>query len=161
MLTLGLRIGDVVRLTVQAIDSRQMVVRVLGKGNKERVVPLPPRLLEALRQYWRTHRHPRWLFPNRTGTACLSRQTLHCAFVLARDRLGLDRTLTPHVLRHTFATTLLQQGTDIRYVQLLLGHSTLAATQIYTHLTTPMQDQLRQQLHRLCTGLLPEAGRDA
>ena len=146
MLALGLRIGDALHLPVSAIDATHMVVRVIGKGNKERLLPLPPTLLEALRAYWRTHRHAHLLFPNRQGTGPLSERSLRHAFNDARDRLGLSPRITPHSLRHAFASHLLEQGTDLRIVQLLLGHARLASTQIYTHLTVPLRDDLRHRL---------------
>jgi len=159
MLALGLRISDVVPLTVRSIDSNQMIVRVIGKRNKERVVPLPDSLLEALRGFWCTHRHPRLLFPNRRGTAPLGVKSLRIAFNQARDALGIAPTITPHSLRHGFATHLLENGVDIRIVQMLLGHASLKSTEIYTHLTEPMCDHLRQQLDRMFTGLFTEGGR--
>jgi integrase len=100
LLTWGLRLSDAATLTVQAIDSRQMVVRIISKGNRERLLPLPAALLAALRDYWRTHRHPQWLFPNRRGTGGLDRHALGRAFAAARDACGLNPTYTPHCLRH-------------------------------------------------------------
>ena len=146
MLTLGLRISDALNLTVQAIDSTNMIVRVIGKGNKERILPLPPTLLRELRAYWRRHQHPHLLFPNRKGTAPLCERSLRQAFTDARDRLGLGKNITPHSLRHGFASHLLEQGADLRIVQLFLGHARLASTEIYTHLTVPMRDDLRLRL---------------
>jgi integrase/recombinase XerD len=161
MLALGLRISDVVPLTVRSIDSNQMIVRVIGKRNKERIVPLPASLLEALRGFWCTHRHRRLLFPNRRGTAPICVKSLRTAFNQARDALGIAPTIKPHSLRHGFATHLLENGVDIRIVQMLLGHASLKSTEIYTHLTEPMCDHLRQQLDRMFTGLFTEGGRHA
>ncbi len=158
MLALGLRIGDVVVLTSDSIDASQMMVRVIGKRNKERVVPLPETLLEALRQFWLTHRHPRLLFPNRRGTAPLSVKSLRNAFSQARDSLGISKKITPHSLRHGFATHLLENGVDIRIVQMLLGHASLKSTEIYTHLTKPMCDNLRHQLNRMFADLFTKGG---
>jgi site-specific recombinase XerD len=158
MLALGLRIGDVLALTVQSIDSTQMIVRVIGKGNKERILPLPQTLLVALRSFWRTHRHPRLLFPNRNGTAPLCEKSLRRAFNKARDSLGIHKNITPHSLRHGFATHLLENGVDIRAVQMLLGHASLSSTQIYTHLTKPMCDDLRHQLNRMFSSMFTEGG---
>jgi integrase/recombinase XerD len=158
MLALGLRIGDVLALTVQSIDSTQMMVRVIGKGNKERILPLPQTLLEALRSFWRTHRHPRWLFPNRNGTAPLCKKSLRRAFNKARDSLGINKNVTPHSLRHGFATHLLENGVDIRVVQMLLGHASLSSTEIYTHLTKPLCDDLRHRLNSMFSDLFPEGG---
>jgi site-specific recombinase XerD len=158
MLALGLRIGDVLALTVQSIDSTQMIVRVIGKGNKERVLPLPQTLLVALRRFWLTHRHRRLLFPNRRGTAPLCVKSLRHAFTKARDSLGIKKNITPHSLRHGFATHLLENGVDIRVVQMLLGHASLSSTQIYTHLTKPMCDDLRDQLNRMFSSMFTEGG---
>ena len=158
MLALGLRIGDVVALTVNCIDKTQMLVRVIGKRNKERVVPLPDTLLVALRQFWLTHHHPRLLFPNRRGTAPLCVKSLRNAFNQARDSLGIPKTITPHCLRHGFATHLLENGVDIRIVQMLLGHASLRSTEIYTHLTKPMCDHLRHQLDRMFVDLFTQGG---
>jgi site-specific recombinase XerD len=158
MLVLGLRIGDVLALTVQSIDSTQMIVRVIGKGNKERILPLPQTLLVALRRFWRTHRHPRWLFPNRNGTAPLCEKSVRRGFNKARDSLGINKNITPHSLRHGFATHLLENGVDIRVVQMLLGHTSLSSTQIYTHLTEPMCDTLRNRLNNMFTGMFTEGG---
>jgi integrase/recombinase XerD len=161
MLALGLRIGDVLTLTVPSIDSKQMIVRVIGKGNKQRMLPLPETLLVALRRFWLTHRHPHWLFPNRKGTAPLCERSLRNAFNQARDSLGINKNITPHSLRHGFATHLLEDGVDIRIVQMLLGHASLSSTQIYTHLTEPMRETLRQELNRMFADLFTEGGHHA
>ncbi len=158
MLALGLRIGDVLALTVQSIDSTQMIVRVIGKGNKERILPLPQTLLAALRSFWRTHRHQRLLFPNRKGTAPLCEKSLRNAFNKTRDSLGINKNIKPHSLRHGFATHLLENGVDIRLVQMLLGHASLSSTQIYTHLTKPMCDDLRNRLNGMFSGMFTEGG---
>ena len=158
MLALGLRIGDVLALTVQSINSTQMIVRVIGKGNKERILPLPQTLLEALRIFWTTHRHPRWLFPNRNGTAPLCEKSLRRAFKKTRDSLGIRRNVTPHSLRHGFATHLLEHGVDIRVVQMLLGHARLSSTEIYTHLTKPLCDDLRHRLNGMFSDLFTKGG---
>jgi site-specific recombinase XerD len=158
MLALGLRIGDVVPLTVHSIDATQMLVRVIGKRNKERVLPLPETLLAALRRFWLTHRHRRLLFPNRRGTAPLCVTSLRHAFNQARDTLGIPKTIKPHSLRHGFATHLLENGVDIRIVQILLGHASLRSTEIYTHLTQPMCENLRNQLDRMFADLFTEGG---
>lgn len=146
MLALGLRIGDALNLTVQAIDSKNMIVRVIGKGDKERILPLPPARLRALRAYWPSHRNPHLLFPNRKGTAPCCEKSLRRAFNDARDRLGISHRITPHSMRHGFASHLLEQGTDLRIVQMFLGHARLASTEIYTHMTVPRRDDLRVRL---------------
>jgi site-specific recombinase XerD len=136
-----------------------MIVRVIGKGNKERILPLPQTLLVALRVFWATHRHPRWLFPNRSGTGPLPQKSLRRAFNQARDSLGINKNVTPHSLRHGFATHLLENAVDIRVVQMLLGHTSLSATEIYLHLTKPMCDDLRSQLNSMFSDMFPEGGR--
>jgi site-specific recombinase XerD len=156
MLALGLRISDVLALTVESIDSSQMVVRVIGKGNKERLLPLPETLLIALRRFWLCHRHPHWLFPNRHGTASLCESSLRKAFNQARNLLGINPNITLHSLRHGFATHLLENDVDIRIVQMLLGHSSLSSTEIYTHLTKPIRDTQRYQLNRMFADLFTE-----
>ena len=156
MLALGLRIGDVLALTVQSIDSTQMIVRVIGKGNKERILPLPQTLLVALRSFWKTHRHQRLLFPNRKGTAPLCEKSLRNAFNKTRDSLGINKNIKPHSLRHGFATHLLENGVDIRIVQMLLGHASLSSTEVYTHLTKPMCDDLRNRLNSMFCGMFTE-----
>ena len=158
MLVLGLRIGDVVVLPYKSIDATQMLVRVIGKRNKERVVPLPQTLLLALREFWLTHHHPRLLFPNRRGTGPLCIKSLRIAFNQARVSLGIPKIITPHCLRHGFATHLLENGVDIRIVQMLLGHASLRSTEIYTHLTKPMCDNLRHQLDRMFADIFPQGG---
>lgn len=158
MLALGLRIGDVLALTTQSIDSTQMIVRVIGKGNKERILPLPSALLMALRNFWMTHRHPYLIFPNRNGTGPLCSTSLRRAFNKARDSLGINRSITPHSLRHGFATHLLENGLDIRVVQILLGHASLRSTEIYTHLTEPICNDLRNRLGGMFAGIFTEGG---
>jgi site-specific recombinase XerD len=158
MLALGLRIGDVLALTVQSIDSTQMIVRVIGKRNKERILPLPETLYMALRRFWTTHGHPHLLFPNRNGTAPLCENSLRNAFNKARDSLGIKKNITPHSMRHGFATHLLENGVDIRIVQMLLGHASLSSTEIYTHLTKPMCDDLRNRLNIMFADLFTEGG---
>ena len=158
MLALGLRIGDVLALTIQSVNATQMSVRVIGKGNKERILPLPETLYIALRRFWITHRHPHLLFPNRNGTAPLCEMSLRRAFNKARDSLGINKNITPHSLRHGFATHLLENGVDIRVVQMLLGHASLSSTEIYTHLTKPMRDDLRNRLDIMFADLFTEGG---
>jgi site-specific recombinase XerD len=104
-----------------------MLLRVIGKGNKQRALPLTEPVLDMLRTVWKTHRHPRWLFPNRTGTSHVHGSTARVAFNRARAACGFDGRFTPHTLRHSFATRLLELGVDIRIVQILLGHATSPA----------------------------------
>lgn len=144
--TLGLRLQEGLQLKPTNIVASQMVVRITGKRNRERAIPLPPSLLHALRQFWCTHRSPVWLFPSPYRNAAITRQTLGVAFRNARQRAGLPSTITLHSLRHSFATHLVESGVDLRTVQILMGHASVTSTQIYTHLTQAMRVDLRQRL---------------
>ena len=130
----GLRVSEVAVLRVEDIDSARMLIHVRqGKGQKDRIVPLSKVLLESLRGYWRVFRSKEWLFPGRNPQQPICVHTLQRACKRARKAAGLGKRVTPHTLRHCFATHLLEQGTDIRTVQALLGHATLSTTAIYTH----------------------------
>lgn len=155
MYVLGLRVKDATTLPIRAIDSRQMVVRLVSKRNRERIVPLPESLLLEWRNFWSTHRHREWLFPNKSGTRHLCRETLRRAFRNACQRVGLGPEITLHCLRHGFATNLLERGVDIRIVQMLLGHASIRSTEIYTHLTVAMQTGIRSHLDSMCGDVFP------
>jgi integrase/recombinase XerD len=149
----GLRISEAVTLPISAVDSKQMVLRVVGKRNKERILPLTDSILQMLRKLWKIHHSPRWLFPSRRVATHLSDASARAAFIQARDACGFNPNFRPHSLRHSFATHMLQRGVDIRIIQILLGHSSLRSTEIYTHLTEPLRDQLRQLLSQTTEGL--------
>lgn len=153
MYACGLRISEVTTLEVGAVDRANQVVRIIGKGNKERLVPLPRPVLDDLGRLWLTHRNPRWLFPNHRGDAPINKRVLSDTFAAAAAAAGIQRGVTPHTLRHSYATRLIENGVDIRVVQILLGHARLASTAIYTHLTTPTRASLHGLLDRLMTGL--------
>ena len=110
-------------------------------------------ILDELGHLWRTHRNRRWLFPNRRGDAPVNKRVLSDTFAAAAQAAGISRRVTPHTLRHSYATRLIENGVNIRIVQILLGHSSIASTAIYTHLTTPTQASLHSLLDRLMTGL--------
>ncbi|HTO45545.1 MAG TPA: site-specific integrase [Burkholderiales bacterium] len=133
----GLRVSEVVHLKVTDIDSQRMMIRVRqGKGRKDRYVMLSPRLLEILRLYWQDA-HPReWLFPGNIPGQPISRQAVGEACALARQRSGITKPVTPHSLRHAFATHLLETGADVRRIQLLMGHRSMATTARYLKLAT-------------------------
>jgi site-specific recombinase XerD len=144
----GLRAGEVVRLKVKHIDSAQKIIRIeQSKGRKDRNVMLSAETLDLLRQWWkaRPSRHDagmplqeRWLFPgNRRGKPMTTRQ-LNRLFHEAADAAGIKKGVTPHALRHSFATHLLERGTDIRIIQALLGHDKLETTARYTRVATGM-----------------------
>jgi integrase len=149
MYACGLRISEAITLEVTAIDRARRVLRIIGKGNKERLVPLPQPILEAFEQVWRTHHNRRWLFPNRRGDAPLNERVLRDCFAAAVAAAGVPPGITPHCLRHSYATRLMENGVDMRIVQILLGHARIATTAIYTHLTTPTLTSLQGLLDRL------------
>jgi integrase/recombinase XerD len=133
----GLRISEAVRLKHGAIDSQRMVIRVeAGKGGKDRYVMLSPKLLDQLRGYWRAVRPKAWLFPGRDPRQPLDKATVELACRDARSRSDVGKRVTPHSLRHAFAVHLLESGTDLRTIQLLLGHRSLNTTSNYLRIAT-------------------------
>ncbi len=153
-----MRIGEAVVLPLTAVDSKQMVLRVIGKRNKERALPLTDSILDMLREVWKTHRSERWIFASRRIVTHLPDATARAAFNKARNECGFDARFRPHSLRHSFATHMLERGVDIRIIQILLGHSSIRSTEIYTHLTEPLRDDLRQLLRRTTDGLFEGRG---
>jgi site-specific recombinase XerD len=147
MYATGLRVGEAVRLGVNDIDSRRMTILVArGKGNKQRLVPLSPKLLTELRLFWQTHRNPVWLFPGRLPDRHLTISVLERSCAIARDLAGLKRRFSTHSLRHTFATELLEAGVDLFSIQKILGHTSLCMTARYTHVR-------RNHLQEACKSL--------
>ena len=133
----GLRISEAIHLKPADIDSRRMVVRVeQGKGQKDRYVMLSPKLLETLRAYWRAVRPKGWLFDGDVAGQPISVSAVESACQKAHRRSGLRKPVTPHSFRHAFAVHLLESGTDIRTIQLLLGHRSLATTARYLRIAT-------------------------
>ena len=133
----GLRISEAIHLKPADIDSRRMVVRVeQGKGQKDRYVMLSPKLLETLRAYWRAVRPKGWLFDDDVAGQPISVSAVESACQKAHRRSGLRKPVTPHSFRHAFAVHLLESGTDIRTIQLLLGHRSLATTARYLRIAT-------------------------
>jgi integrase/recombinase XerD len=133
----GLRVSEVCSLQVDDIDSKRMTIRVRqGKGNKARYVILPERVLFLLRRYWVAER-PKgpWLFPGSQPGCPVSAASVRYHLGGAAKKTGLTKRLTPHVLRHTFATHLLELGTDVRVIQMLLGHRSIRSTARYTQMT--------------------------
>jgi site-specific recombinase XerD len=133
----GLRVSEATHLKVTDIDSQRMVIRVeQGKGQKDRYVMLSPRLLEELRTYWKVARPKLWLFPGDIPGRPITRDAVEQACDKARRLSGIDKPITPHSMRHAFATHLLEAGTDVRRIQLLLGHRSLATTSHYLKVAT-------------------------
>ncbi len=132
----GIRIGEVTRLKVSDIDSKRMMIFVeQGKGRKDRYVMLSPRLLAALREYWKTERPTHWLFPGERKHSPISADAVRQACTEAALALGFEKRVTPHILRHSFATHLLESGVDLRTIQAILGHGTPHSTACYTHIS--------------------------
>lgn len=144
----GLRIHEALHLNAAAIDSSRMVVRVVGKGQKERLVPLSPVLLDELRAYWRDTRPTQWMFPGRIPQQPLNATTVQKACKRACQAAGLPR-ITPHTLRHCHATHLLEAGVDTRTIQALLGHHRIGTTALYTHVSLAGVQQVVSPLDRL------------
>ena len=140
----GLRLQEGANLRVADIDSARMMIHVRhGKGAKDRYVPLPERTLQLLRQYWKTHCHPRLLFPAEgrnhitlaLATEPMSKSSVQQAFRAALKASGNNKRASVHTLRHSWATHLLEAGVNLRLIQEWLGHSSPATTSVYTHLT--------------------------
>jgi site-specific recombinase XerD len=151
----GLRIGELLHLRVTDIDSGRMVVHIRqGKGNKDRLVPLSPRLLDDLRRYWQQYRPTTWLFPGAFADRPLTAGNVQrlCQRLVARA--GITKPATPHTLRHSYATHLLEAGVDVVTLQKLLGHRDLSTTAHYLHLST---ERLRQTPSLLDLLVLPSS----
>lgn len=152
----GLRISEVLALRTDDIDSQRMVIRIRqGKGSKDRYVMLSPRLLTLLREYWRAHRRRKvhqpgpWLFPGNVPGRPITDGAVYEACEEACRAAGLDKHVTVHTLRHSFATHLLEGGTDLRTIQILLGHRSLNTTARYLHVATAALQATRSPLDRL------------
>ena len=133
----GLRVSEALHLQVPDLDSQRMMIRIeQGKGHRDRFVPLSPQLLNLLRTYWRKLRPQPWLFPGQFPAQPLGREAVRDAIARASARAGLKKHVSPHSLRHAYAVHLLEAGTDIRKIQLLLGHRSLSTTARYLRLAT-------------------------
>jgi integrase/recombinase XerD len=156
----GLRVSEVVRLRVQDIDSARMLLWVRGgKGGKDRCVPLSPVLLHELRAYWRQHRPADWLFPGQTPSSPLHVASLQKACQRAAAAARLGKRVTPHTLRHSYATHLLEAGTDLLTIQRLLGHNNLKTTARYTHVSPEKVHATPSPLDRLEAAAAKSQGR--
>jgi site-specific recombinase XerD len=150
----GLRAAEVVSLKVCDIDSRRMIVRVeQGKGHKDRNVMLSPSLLDLLRAWWRVARPRGWLFPGRNPVQPMTTRQLNRACHAAAETADIEKNVSPHTLRHSFATHLLEQNTDIRVIQLLLGHAKLENTALYARVATKTIQQVMSPLEHIALKL--------
>jgi integrase/recombinase XerD len=146
----GLRANEVVSLKVGDIDSTRMVIRVeQGKGHKDRYIMLSAHLLELLRAYWRAARPQGWLFPGQNRVNPLTTRQLNRACHVAAQAAGIDKRVSLHTLRHSFATHLLEQKVDIRVIQVLLGHKKLDTTALYSQVATRTIREVRSPLEHL------------
>jgi site-specific recombinase XerD len=156
----GLRISEITHLHVADIDSQRMVIRVdQGKGQKDRYVMLADKLLPELRAWWKQNRSSRWLFPGQDARKPISKEAVEKACKPAQQRAGIAKHITPHSLRHAFATHLLEAGTDLRKIQLLLGHRSLNTTARYLKMAANSVCATVSPLDRLAGYEPPQAQR--
>ena len=159
----GLRLQEGAHLQVADVDSARGLLHIHGKGRRDRYVPIPADALPMLREHWRTHRSPQWLFPApvREGTRYfvpagagpISRSSLQSAFVRALRQSGVHKRAHVHTLRHSYATHLLEDGVNLRLIQIYLGHTSARTTQVYTHLTPEVRQTAVDPINRLMQGL--------
>ncbi len=146
----GLRVSEVANLKVSDIDSGRMMLRVeQGKGQRDREVMLSPQLLQLLREWWKAARPQVWLFPGQNPINPVTARQLNRAVTAAKDLAGISKRVSPHTLRHSFATHLLEQGVDIRVIQVLLGHAKLETTALYTRVAVSTVRDIKSPLDRL------------
>ena len=146
----GLRVSEVANLKVSDIDRERMTLRVeQGKGQRDRYVMLSPRLLELLREWWHAARPQVWLFPGQNPINPITPRQLNRAVTAAKTLAGISKRVSPHTLRHSFATHLLEQGADIRVIQVLLGHAKLETTALYTRVAVNTVRDIKSPLDRL------------
>jgi len=158
----GLRLQEGTNLQVQDMDSARMLIHLRGgKGNKDRYVPLPQKTLDVLREYWKTHRNPVWIFPapGRGGIGMsianepMPKGSVQGAFRLALKESGIHKHASVHTLRHSYATHLLEAGINLRLIQEYLGHNSLQTTSIYAHLTQKAQEMAAEHINSLMNSL--------
>jgi len=146
----GLRVAEVTQLKISDVDSKRMTIRVeQGKGKKDRYVMLSPELLDRLRDYWKMSRSDKWLFTGKSTDSHVSPASVRHVCRIASLESRLIKRVTPHILRHCFATHLLEAGTDLRIIQMLLGHKSPASTALYTHVAMQSIQQTESPMDRL------------
>ncbi len=159
----GLRLREGTELPVHQVDSDRMRLIIVGKGNKHRHVPLSEATLQMLRELWRTHHSPRWLFPTRTRQGVAYSVAHDCgpakycnvqvAFRKALQKSGINKRANVRSLRHSYATHLLEAGVNLRLIQVYLGHASPKTTAVYTHLTREVTETAKEPVERLMDGL--------
>jgi integrase/recombinase XerD len=149
----GLRLSEGAFLKVEDVDSSRMLLRVMGKGSKQRYVPLPDQTLRLLREFWLTHHSKPWLFPARhapsSDPAPIRPEGLQAAFARALEKSGVKKAAHVHTLRHSYATHLLEAGVNLRVIQEVLGHQSLRTTAIYTHLSPEVLEQTSRTINQV------------
>ena len=145
----GLRLNELLHLKISDIDSENMLIHIRhSKGNKDRVVMLSPTLLADLRSYYKSCHPKNYLFEGQDG-GIYSAKSVQTIVKTAAAKAGITKPVSPHILRHSFATHLLENGTDVRYIQQLLGHSSVKTTEIYTHITDIAKSNIKSPLEFL------------
>jgi integrase/recombinase XerD len=130
----GMRLSEVIALKHEHVDTQRMIIHILAaKGKKDRDVTLSPRQVEALNRYWQGHPQSEWVFEGQRPGTPYNERSIQLVVKEAALRAGITRNVTPHMLRHSYATHLLESGTDIRYIQDALGHTSIKTTEVYTH----------------------------
>lgn len=146
----GLRVGEVIKLTAQDIDSQRMLVHIVqGKGRKDRYTVLSEIALEQLRKYYKLYKPEKWLFPGQNPKEYITVRTVERIFENACEAAKITRKVSVHSLRHSFATHLLEGGTDLRFIQELLGHESSKTTEIYTHVTDKSIAKIQSPLDKM------------
>lgn len=154
----GLRVSEAVSLQVRDIRGRGEAMQRLhirgGKGDKDRLVPLPPTLYQKLRDHWLTHRHPRWLFPSGDGSTHVSVSALQQCMAKTRQAAGLREGVSCHTLRHSYATHALDGGVNLKQLSLYMGHHDIRVTAIYLHLSTLNEQRAMQAIEAFCAPVI-------
>ncbi|ACB84610.1 tyrosine-type recombinase/integrase [Natranaerobius thermophilus] len=146
----GLRVGEAVRLKPEDLDGEQKIIHIKqGKGRKDRYTILSDNALKILRNYYKIYQPKKWLFPGQNENLHLSERSVQKIFQKAKQKANINKKVSVHSLRHSFATHLLEAGTDLRYIQKLLGHESSKTTEIYTHITTQNISRIESPLDKL------------
>jgi integrase/recombinase XerD len=146
----GLRVSEAVHLKISDIDGNRKMIHVRGgKGKKDRYTVLSPVVLDGLREYWKAYRPKQWLFEGQERGHPYSIRSAEKVFEQASAKAGITKQVSIHSLRHAFATHLLEQGTDIRFIQELLGHSSIKTTEIYTHVSNRTVESIRSPIEKI------------